>query len=267
MDENGRLFHGGYWLEADDLPVSGTKFVKYYMHSNGSLSTGEPKHNDASVSYQFNPDDPVPTIGGSMAASQPLWVGGAFDQREKEYNGNPEKGFYGSKPPYLPLKARKDVVVYQTEILKEDVQVIGPIKVIIHASSDARDTDFTAKLIDVYPSSADYPAGYEMNITDGIIRSRYRNSPEKQELMEPGTIYEFTIKPFSTANVFKKGHRIRVDISSSNFPRFDVNPNTGEPIGKNTMSKICVNTIYHDAINCSYIVLPVVDAKYDKSDH
>jgi len=105
----------------------------------------------------------------------------------------------------------------------------GPILVKLYASSTAVDTDFTAKLVDVYPLSKDYPSGYEMNITDGILRARYRNSPEKQEFMKPGEVHEFVIEPFPTANIFKKGHRIRIDMSSSNFPRFDVNPNTGEP--------------------------------------
>ena len=127
-----------------------------------------------------------------------------------------------------------------------------------HASSNRLDTDFTAKLIDVYPPSADFPSGFEMNLTDGILRARYRNSPEKQELMEPGTIYQFTIKPFGTANVFKKGHRIRVDISSSNFPRFDVNPNTGEPLGLNRRTVTAENTIHHETTHPSYVVLPII---------
>ncbi len=257
-DKNGRLFHGGFWRTADQWPLPETEFTRYYFHGNGLLSPEDPKKDKPPITYTFDPTDPVPTIGGSMAASWPLWTGGVFDQREREYTGDPQKGFYGSKPPYLPLKSRHDVVVYQTEPLKEDVEVVGPIVVTLHASSNRVDTDFTTKLIDVYPPSADFPSGFEMNLTDGILRARYRNSPEKQELMEPGTIYQFTIKPFGTANVFKKGHRIRVDISSSNFPRFDVNPNTGEPLGLNRRTVTAENTIHHETTHPSYVVLPII---------
>ena len=139
--------------------------------------------------------------------------------------------------------------------------VIRRIVVKLYASSTAVDTDFTAKLIDVYPLSKDYPSGYEMNITDGIIRARYRDSREKQEFMKPGEIYEFMIEPFPTANVFKKGHRIRLDLSSSNFPRFDVNPNTGEPLGWERRKMKADSTIYHDATHPSHVILPIIPAK------
>lgn len=258
-DENGRLFHGGAWHTADRWPLPETEYVNYYLHEGGILSPSEPGGNEASVTYIFDPENPVPTIGGSMASTQPVWSGGAFNQREKPYKGDPDRGFYGSKPPYLPLSARKDVIVYQTEPLKQDLQVIGPVVIKIHASSDCRDTDFTAKLVDVYPPSRDYPGGYDMNITDGIIRARYRKSPEKAELMTPGEVYEFTIIPFPTANLFKKGHRIRLDISSSNFPNYDVNPNTGEKIGFSLRSVRASNTIYHDSAKPSSVILPVVE--------
>ena len=150
------------------------------------------------------------------------------------------------------------MLVFQTEPLAADTEVVGPIIVKLFAASTAPDTDFTAKLVDVYPPSKDYPTGFEMNLTDGIIRARYRNSPEKPELMKPGEVYKFEIEPFPTANVFKKGHRIRVDISSSNFPRFDVNPNTGEPIGMNRREQTADNSVYHDAAHLSSIVLPIV---------
>ena len=157
----------------------------------------------------------------------------------------------------MPLKARDDVVIFQTEPLANDTRIIGPITVNLFVSSTAVDTDFTVKLIDVYPPSADYPTGYEMNLTDGIVRARYRNRPDRQELMEPGEIYELTVKPFPTANLFKKGHRIRLDISSSNFPRFDINPNTGEALGKNRRSIPADNTIHIDSRRPSHVVLPV----------
>jgi putative CocE/NonD family hydrolase len=263
-DENGRLSHGGYWRTEKDWPLPGTQFTNYYFHGDGSLSPTLPGSNEPPTTFTYDPRHPVPTIGGSMAASRPLFVGGAFDQREKEFAGDPEKGFYGSRPPYLPLKARPDVVVFQTEPLREDVEVSGPVVIKLHASSTAVDTDFTAKLIDVYPPSKDFPCGFEMNLTDGIIRARYRNSSQKQELMEPGKVYLFTIEPFGTANVFKKGHRIRIDISSSNFPKFDCNPNTGEPLGQNRRVVRADNTVYHDQARPSHVILPLIPAERSK---
>lgn len=136
--------------------------------------------------------------------------------------------------------------------------VQGPIVVRLFVSSSAVDTDFTAKLVDVYSPSRDFPSGFAMNLTDGIVRARYRNTPDRAELMKPGVVYELAIEPFPTANVFKKGHRIRVDISSSNFPRFDVNPNTGELLGLNRRTVVADNSVWHDREHPSHIVLPVV---------
>ncbi|MGH7554344.1 MAG: CocE/NonD family hydrolase, partial [Longimicrobiales bacterium] len=206
----------------------------------------------ASTTYTYDPRDPVPTIGGSFTPYAQLGVpSGAFDQREDER-------FHASKPPYLPLESRQDVVVFQTEPLTEDVEVVGPIVVKLYAASTAVDTDFTAKLVDVYPPSRDFPKGFDMNVTDGVLRARYRNSPSRQELMTPGTVYEFEIRPFTTANVFKRGHRIRVDISSSNYPRFDLNPNTGEPLGQNRRMIPADNTVHHSAQYSSHIIIPIV---------
>jgi putative CocE/NonD family hydrolase len=186
----------------------------------------------------------VPTVGGAFSGAL---RNGAFDQRDPE-------------PPNLPLGARPDVVVFQTEPLEEDVEVIGPITVHLFASSSALDTDFTAKLVDVYPASTDFPAGFDLNLTDGIVRARYRDAPERADLMTPGRVYELVVEPFPTANVFKKGHRIRIDISSSNFPRFDLNPNTGEPLGLSRRVTPADNSIYHDAGHASYVVLPIAPA-------
>jgi hypothetical protein len=139
-----------------------------------------------------------------------------------------------------------------------DVEVTGEIAVKLWASSSAVDTDFTAKLIDVYPPSPDFPGGFDLNIGDGIVRARFRESLNEETLMEPGTVYPFTIKLYPTSNVFKKGHRIRVDVSSSNFPRFDLNPNTGEPLGNHRRTVTAVNTVYHDREHPSHIRLPVI---------
>jgi putative CocE/NonD family hydrolase len=177
---------------------------------------------------------------------------GGFDQR-----GRPD--VFGATDR-LPLAARRDVAVFASEPLTEAVEVTGPLEVKLWASSSAVDTDFTAKLIDWYPPSADYPDGYALNLEDSVIRARYRNDRSKPELMQPGEVYPFTITLFPTSNVFKAGHRIRLDISSSNFPRFDINPNTGEPIGKHARQAAADQQIYHDPDHPSQIVLPVIPA-------
>ena len=150
------------------------------------------------------------------------------------------------------------MLVFQTEPLEHDVEVTGEIEVRLFASSSAVDTDFTAKLIDVYPPSADWPGGFDLNIGDGIVRGRFRKSLQEEILMTPGETYEFTIKLYPTSNIFKKGHRIRVDISSSNFPRFDVNPNTGEPLNRHRRMLVATQTIHHNASRPSRIVLPII---------
>ena len=250
-DAAGRLYHGGYWRNAATWPLPGTRFTPYYFHADGSLSAEPPQERSASTTYRYDPSNPVPTIGGSFSSTSPVFEPGAFDQRE-----HPD--LFGSAPPYLPLRARPDVLVFQTAPLTEPVEVVGPILVSLHVSSSALDTDFTAKLIDVYPPSAGYPSGFEMNLTDGIIRARYRERPDRETLLEPGRVVELTITPFPTANLFKKGHRIRVDISSSNFPRFDVNPNTGDPLGRHRGNVGADNTVYHDSQRTSHIVLPIL---------
>ena len=137
-----------------------------------------------------------------------------------------------------PLSARKDVLAFQTPALAGDVEVTGRLVVHLWAASNGTDTDFTAKLIDAYPPSADFPKGVDLNIADSIVRARYRNGSGKAELLKPGQPYEFTIEMYPTSLVFKRGHRIRLDISSSNFPRFDVNSNTGEPLNDNKQWRV-----------------------------
>ena len=250
-DKDGRLFHGGYWRDASAWPVPGTRTVPYYFHADGSLSTAKPREASSSTAYTYDPHHPVPTIGGGVSAR--LRDGGD-DQRE-------DPRFPPSEAPWLPLKSRADVVVFQTPPLAEDVTVIGPITVVLYASTNAKDTDFTAKLVDVYPPSDDWPSGFDLNLTDAIVRGRYRATRDHAVLLEPGRVYPFTIAPFPTANVFKKGHRIRVDISSSNFPRFDANPNTGEPLGRSRRVVSADNTVYHDAARASYVLLPLAPAR------
>jgi uncharacterized protein len=192
----------------------------------------------------------VPTIGGNISSGDGILLQGGWDQR-----GGPHVWNF---PDPMPLSARNDVLVYRTNPLTNDVEVTGEIQVKLWASSTAPDTDFTAKLIDVYPPSADFPGGFDLNITEGIIRARFRDSLSEETLMEPGNVYTFTIKLYPTSNVFKKGHRIRLDISSSSFPRFDINPNTGEPLNENRRWATATNTIFHDLHHPSHIMLPIV---------
>src|SRR5262249_45309130 len=148
-------------------------------------------------------------------------------------------------PEAMPLSARNDILVFQSEPLTESIEVTGEIEVGLWVSSSALDTDFTAKLVDVYPASPDFPGGFDLNVGDGILRMRFRESLKQEVFMKPGTIYPITIKLYPTSNIFKRGHRVRLDVSSSNFPRFDVNPNSGEPLNQNRRIIVAINTVYH----------------------
>ena len=248
--EGGRHNHGGAWREEREWPLARTRYTKYYFRENGALSTVAPDAANASATYAFDPKDPVPTIGGNISSADGIMLQGAWDQRGGPHVWN------GQTP--IPLSARKDVLVFQTEPLDSDVEVTGEIEVKLWASSSAPDTDFTAKLVDVHPPNRDYPSGFDQNLEDGIVRARFRDSLSQEKLMQPGTVYEFTIKLYPTSNVFKRGHRVRVDLSSSNFPRFDVNPNTGEKLNDNRRTIVAMNTIVHDRTHPSHIVLPVI---------
>ena len=228
------------WREESEWPLARTQYTPYYFHSGGAantllgdgvLSTNAPGDEQPDW-YDYNPAFPTPTLGGNTCCRSDILPGGAFDQREVE--------------------ARSDVLVYTSEPLEQDMEVTGPIIVKLQANSDCQDTDFTAKLTDVHPD------GYSLNLCDGIIRGRYRESTERQVLLEPGTIYEFTIDLYPTSNVFKKGHRIRVDISSSNFPRFDRNPNTGHTFGEDAELRVAHQQMFHDTAHPSHIILPVI---------
>lgn len=249
----GRMQHGGRWIAGDDWPLPAVQFTPYYLHADGVLSTAKPAADAAStpLSYDYDPANPVPTIGGPLTSGEPVFEGGAFDQRE-------HPRFFGCRNPGMPLAARADVLVFETPPLAHDVAVAGPITVKLQVSSNCIDTDFTAKLIDVYPPNEDYPRGYAMNLCDGILRCRYRNSWEKPEMMTPGAVYEITIEPFATCNLFKAGHRIRLDLSSSNFPRYDLNWNSGEPQGRARTRRIATNTVVVNGTRASHVVLPLV---------
>jgi len=248
--EAGHLAHGGRWISLADWPPPDAQFTPWHLHADGTLSPTAPAADAAPLSYDFDPAHPVPTIGGNLTSLEPVARGGAWNQVE-----SPD--FFGCTPPYLPLAARPDILVFQSAPLTEPLQIVGPIEAHLWIASSAPDTDFTAKLIDVHPASPDYPAGYAMILTDGICRLRYADTPAHPRLNTPGTLRRITVTLFPTANLFLPGHRIRLDISSSNFPKFDVNPNTGEPEGAARRRRIAVNTVFADATRPSRIILPV----------
>ena len=268
---DGRLDHGGRWRDEQEWPLARTQYTSYFLHPDGGLSTEPPIDKEAASRLTFDPNDPVPTISGNssgmedilpqpegytrkipaMLRRRPLILQGGAHQAARP-------GIFGCKPPYLPLSSRPDVLVFQTRPLAEDVEVTGPITVKLWASSSTTDTDFTAKLLYIYPPSADYPDGYHLNVCEGIIRARYRDFSGVAKLLEPGRVYEYTIILEPTSTLFKAGHCIRLDISNSNFPRFDVNPNTGEPLGQHTHTVAAHNVVYHDRHHPSLLVLPVI---------
>lgn len=252
----GRLDHGGTWRSELEWPIPDTRLTHYYLGAEEHLSLLQPNESENSLSYRYDPTNPVPTIGGAVTSGQPLMFGGAYDQREGPT-------VFAAAEPYKALSEREDVLVFQTQPLDDDIEVTGDISATLWISSDCTDTDFTFKLIDVYPSSTDYPNGYAMNLTDGILRVRYRESWESPELMSPGAVYKIRIDAFPTSNLFKKGHRIRIDISSSNFPKFDCNPNTGGPEGCATKTLVATNHIYFDKDRPSHVTLPIIPKRRD----
>jgi putative CocE/NonD family hydrolase len=240
-----RLFIMGIneWHDEHEWPLARTQWQKWYLHSNGKansvlgdgeLSTEAPAH-EPTDHFVYDPHYPVQTIGGNNCCSPHIVPWGPYDQR--------------------PAEMRGDVLCYTTEPMAEDMEVTGPIKVVLYAATDGLDTDWTAKLVDVSPT------GYAMNLCDGIIRARYRESFTDPTLLEPNTVYEYEIDVAVTGNVFRKGHCVRVEISSSNFPRFDRNPNTGNTLGIDAEMRSAQQTIYHTSQYPSHILLPAIPTK------
>jgi predicted acyl esterase len=268
----GHLSHGGAWRSEREWPLARAQETLFYLRAGGGLTTVAPPGDDAPAHFVHDPDHPVPTIAGSVTGfyemvpigpgMNPFYVTPRSRMRSIVLDGGAhqkeEPGVVGARPPYLPLATRPDVLVFQTDPLAEAVEVTGPILVKLWIASSAVDTDFTAKLVDVYPANPDYLEGYHLNLVDSIIRTRYRSGWEREELMTPGVAYLVQIQLPPTSNLFAAGHRIRVDVSSSNFPRFDINPNTGEPIGRHTHSIVASNTVFLDGEHPSHVVLPVI---------
>lgn len=237
-----RLFIMGInqWHDEHEWPLARTDWQKWYLHSQGAansligdgvLST-EPPVSESDDHFTYDPHYPVQTLGGNNCCTPHIVPWGPYDQR--------------------PAEMRSDVLCYTSAPLEEGLEVTGPIKVVLFAATDGLDTDWTAKLADVSPS------GYAMNLCDGIIRARYREDRSNPTLLEPDRIYEYEIEVGVTGNVFRKGHCIRVEISSSNFPRFDRNPNTGHRFGRDTELRSAQQTVFHNTVHPSHIVLPVI---------
>jgi len=224
------------WRDENEWPLKRTRFTDVYLHSrghanssrgDGALSFSKPGE-EPPDNFVYDPNNPVPTRGGTTLSIPP----GVFNQAEVE--------------------DRDDVLVYTSEVLSADLEVTGPVSLRLHAASSAPDTDFTAKLVDVRPD------GYAQNIVDGVIRARFRESQSAPSLITPDRVYEYTIDLWATSHVFKPGHRIRLEVSSSNFPRYDRNQNTGHDFGVDSEVRTAKQTIFHDGRYSSHLVLPVI---------
>jgi putative CocE/NonD family hydrolase len=225
------------WRDEDDWPLRRAADHRHYLRSEGRLTREAPAE-EAPDEFLYDPADPVTTVGGNTLFPFPTAAGGLFA------GARDRRG----------IRDRPDVLCYTGEALREDLEVTGPLKATIYVSTSARDTDFTLALVDVYPD------GRAIGIADGILRLRYRENFARQRLATPGDVYEIEIDLAATSNVFKAGHRIGVEVSSSNFPRFDRNPNYGGTIAKAIESDFVVarQHIFHDTNRASYITLPVV---------
>ncbi|HZK88859.1 MAG TPA: CocE/NonD family hydrolase [Stellaceae bacterium] len=250
-DADGRLDHGGFWREAASWPLPQTEFTRFHLHPGRSLLVAKPGDGGAPLTVAADPRDPVPTIGGALSSGGPVMYSGAYEQRTGS-------GIFGAKPPFGPLAERPDVLVFQTPPLPEDLEIAGPLELHLWVASDGPDADIHAKLVDLYPPSADYPDGFAMNLSEGLLRLRYRASWEAPALLEPGRPYAVTVAMFPCANLFTRGHRLRLDLAGSNFPHFDVNPNSGEPEGSMERPRRAATRIFVDAARPSHLVLPVI---------
>jgi putative CocE/NonD family hydrolase len=249
----GRLQHGGFWRSERAWPLPHARPTSLYLTADGSLAKSPPTVAESRTSFTFDPKHPVPTIGGNTSSNEGLITNGGYDQRSRDNTH--------AAPDRLPLSERRDVLVFRTAPLDADLEVTGTVVVKLWVSSTAPDTDFTAKLIDEIPPNADYPLGFDLNLGDSILRTRYRDGLDHQAApLNPSDVIPITITLYPNANVFKKGHRIRVDVSSSNYPRFDVNPNTTDPLGDYRRMVTADNTVYHEAGHPSQVILPVIPA-------
>jgi uncharacterized protein len=233
------------WRDELDWPLPDTRYVDYHLDGGGAANTADgdgllsttPATAEATDTYAYDPARPVPTIGGRLIAAAADNGTGPADQR--------------------PVQAREDVLCFTTPALEKPVEVTGNVSLVLHVASSARDTDFTGKLVDVFPD------GRAIYLTDGILRMRYRRSLAEPELLEPEQLYEITLDLSVTSNVFLPGHRIRLEVSSSNFPRYDRNTNTGGSINEETLDQavVAINRVLHGPAHPSRLVLPIIERR------
>jgi uncharacterized protein len=233
------VMSGNGWRDENEWPLARTQWTKYYLHSkgrantlsgDGTLSTAAPA-NEPTDKYSYDPAKPVTFITDASFAQ----IGGPDD--------------------YRTIEERSDVLVYTSEPLADDTEVCGPLRVRLAAASSARDTDFMAKLIDVWPN------GFAQRLNDGMVRARFRQGMDKPSLIETGRVYDYDLDLWNTCQLYRKDHRIRIEIASSAFPKYDRNLNTGEALGQTTGMQIAEQKIFHDREHPSYVILPVVPRK------
>ena len=225
------------WRDEEGWPLARTRFTKFYLHSRGRANSlygdgrlrSDPPENGPPDTFTYDPEDPVPTLGGQSMFFENT---GPKDRR--------------------PLERRDDVLVYSTDPLDRDTEVTGPVELTLYAASSTPDTDFTATFVDVHPK------GDAIHLCEGIVRARFRESYEEPTPIEPGAVTEYRISLWETSNLFRRGHRIRLEISSSNFPRFDRNLNTGHEPGLDAEVQVADQTVYHNAQYPSHLMLPVI---------
>jgi putative CocE/NonD family hydrolase len=269
-DEAGRIEHGGVWRDEETWPLARASSTPFYLQPGGALGREPASEAGGASTLRYDPEHPLPTVSANTSSlnqvlptpervtlptpitlMRVMVIQGGADQRVREDTLRLDD-FVG------PLEEREDVLAFETEPLAEDLEATGPIEATIYLESDAPDTDLFVMVQDMYPPSDDWPEGFRLNVADGLMRARYRESFDHGVPLDGGKVAEVRFQLYPTSNRFVAGHRIRVLVSSSSFPRFDINPNTGEPIGRHTHTQVATNTIHHSREYPSRVELPLV---------
>ena len=256
---DGLLEHGGTWEEADAWPPKPAQMADLHLHPHGRLSTKPPASPEATTTFRADPDDPAPSSAGvcytvthlPQGGTRRVNTNGAWDQVEGPH-------LHDAKPPYLPLSARPDLRLFQTDPLPGDLKVVGHPSVDLYVSVDAPDADLVVRLIDVYPPSPAFPQGFALAVSEGIQRAKFRNGCARPERLIPGHVYRIRVDLRPLANLFRKGHRLRLDVTGSSWPHFDVNTHTGGNPSEDAERRVAHLTIHHDRERPSRLLLPVM---------
>jgi hypothetical protein len=241
-DAAGRIEQGGFWRKAADWPLPETRWTPFHLHADRSLGAPTPHAGAKPLIFSADPRNPVPTRGGAVSSGEPVMRGGAYDQG---------------------VASRPDVLTLTTPPLTEPLEIAGPVELRLWVAADGADADIHAKLIDQHPPTGDDPDGFAMNLCEGVLRLRYRDSWERPTPLVPGTVYAVTVSLFPVANLFVPGHRLRLDIAGSNFPHFDVNPNSGAAEGSMAGARIAHTRVFADRARPSHLLLPVIPRRGD----